>query len=68
MTISYYLAPIDVFPILAVVVSIAFPIHSCYSYPASKSYPVSKFSLHNLYYVLLKTSGVTLSAGVAQLG
>jgi hypothetical protein len=62
MTISYYLAPIDVFPILAVVVSIAFPIHSCYSYP------VSKFSLHNLYYVLLKTSGVTLSAGVAQLG
>jgi hypothetical protein len=25
MTISYYLAPIDVFPILAVVASIAFP-------------------------------------------
>jgi hypothetical protein len=27
-----------------------------------------KLFLHNLYYVLLKTSGVTLRAGVAQLG
>jgi hypothetical protein len=36
-------------------------LHSYHPYPAN-------LFLHNLYYVLLKTSGVTLRAGVAQLG
>jgi hypothetical protein len=62
--ILYYLAPIHVFPLPAVVVvaSLHSRLYSCHTYP------VSKLFLHNLYYVLLKTSGVTLSAGVAQLG
>ena len=38
-----------------------FCIHSCHVH-------IHQVILHNLYYVLLKTSGVTLSAGVAQLG
>ena len=33
-----------------------------------RSHSASKLSLHNLYYVPLKTGGVTLGAGVAQLG